>query len=247
MRARDRLGECLHRAGRSIEVLVVLAPDQATLPFISAVRRAALSIMLRWDGRNPKDLIKCIPRLQENRQLGEIVLRLSPQWVESLESTLYGLADSEAPSVSLQMEYARRWSLYEYYVMQRTFRRLIGSGWRVGNTRVYLGEPMCRKAPGTSYCGAGMSKVAIASDGTLYPCHRFVTDRTRAIGTAELGFWPGVLRFWRYRADQNMGCAGCPLVPRCDTGCIWLNLSTNGRMDQTTSAVCEFSKMVHTL
>jgi radical SAM protein with 4Fe4S-binding SPASM domain len=238
---------------RQLQFYLMLPASLPTTALISTASRLRVPVCLKWNGRNQKMLIKNVKGLCARGLLQEVVLLLSPSWIESLDRTLSELARIGAPSVSLQMEYAHPWSLYDYYLLEQTIRRLHESGWRMGSTEVLLGEPMCRKAPGASYCGAGVTKVAIASDGMLYPCHRFVGDRRwrasrqrrRAIGTAALGFWPGVLGLHRYRPEQNEGCHGCSLLSRCDTGCIWHNLHETSRIDKTTSAVCEFTKMLY--
>jgi radical SAM protein with 4Fe4S-binding SPASM domain len=208
-------------------------------------RALEFGVTLRWEGGSPGVTKEPVAELLTHDLLREVVVLLTPERVESLEGRLSSLARMGVPSVSLQMEYARRWSLYEYYLVERMVRRLEEAGWRMGGTSVRLGEPMCRQGRGAMSCGAGVSKVAIASDGTLYPCHRFAADRTRPIGTAGMGFWPGVLALQKCRADQNEGCRGCPLLPRCDACCIWLNLRETGRIVKTTSAVCEFTKMIY--
>jgi len=233
------------------------APHDACLRFIHstmsilsqevrAARRALrFGVTLRWDGGRPDVMKERVAELVSRRLLREVVLLLSPGRIESLGDRLTALAGMGIPSVSLQMEYARRWSLYEYSLIGQIVRRMEEAGWRMGRMIVRLGEPMCRRPRGALSCGAGVTKVAITSDGMLYPCHRFAGDRTRAIGTVGLGYWPGVLALQRYRADQNEECRGCPLLSRCDACCIWLNLRETGRMNRTTSAVCEFSKMLY--
>jgi len=233
------------------------APHDACLRFIHsamsirsqgvrATRRALeFGVTLRWDGGRPDVVKERVAQLVSLRLLREVVLLLSPGRIESLGDRLTALVRMGIPNVSLQMEYARRWSLYEYSLMGQMVRRLEEAGWRMGRTRVRMGEPMCRRPRGARSCGAGVTKVAITSDGMLYPCHRFAGDRTRAIGTVRLGYWPGVLALHRYRGDQNEECRGCPLLSRCDACCIWLNLRETGHMNRTTSAVCEFSKMLY--
>ena len=233
------------------------APHDASLRFIHsamsilsqgvrAARRALeFSVTLRWDGGRPDVMKNRVAELVSRRLLREVVLLLSPGRIESLADRLTALARMGIPNVSLQMEYARRWSLYEYSLIEQRVRQLEETRWRVGETSVRLGEPMCRRPRGALSCGAGVTKVAITSDGMLYPCHRFAWDRTRTIGTVGLGCWPGVLALHRYRADQNEECRGCPLLSRCDACCIWHNLRETGHMNRTTSAVCAFSKMLY--
>jgi radical SAM protein with 4Fe4S-binding SPASM domain len=226
-------------ARQHLEFVLMSAPDPKRL---KAAQRLALPVILQCGARTSRRFFTRPGGLAECGLLREVALRLTPALAESLDAALSLLAGAGAPAVSLQMEYARAWSLYDYHLIAQTVQRLRANAWRIGAMVVRLGDPMCRAARSGDYCGAGVTKVAIGPEGVLYPCHRFIGDRARAIGTAALGFWPGVLRFHRYRPDQNPDCEGCPLIPHCDGGCIRHNLRETGRMDRTTSAVCEFTK-----
>jgi radical SAM protein with 4Fe4S-binding SPASM domain len=260
----DILSEEVRATRRNLEFGLTLPPDLVTRDLLSCAKRLRVPVTLRWDecfspGRPALRYAGLGEKHRRNRTLAgerisslvslgllrEVALVLSPGCVELLDGVLAATASLSVPVVSLQMEYARRWTLYEYYLVEQAVRRLNDSEWRIGRMTVRLGEPMCRRPRGAVSCGAGVTKVAIGSDGTLFPCHRFAGDKKRAIGTAALGFWPGVLGLHRYRADQNVDCRGCPLLPRCDACCIWFNLRETGRMDRTTSAVCEFAKMLY--
>ena len=64
---------------------------------------------------------------------------------------------------------------------------------------------------------------AVAPDGTLYPCHRFVGMEKWALGRLEDG--PDADRckaFWRaYRAATKEACAGCWAYRVCGGPCPW--------------------------
>ena len=72
-------------------------------------------------------------------------------------------------------------------------------------------------------CGACHGAMAVAPDGTLYPCHRFVGMEKWALGRLEDG--PDASRckaFWRaYRAATKETCASCWAYRVCGGPCPW--------------------------
>ena len=72
-------------------------------------------------------------------------------------------------------------------------------------------------------CGACHGAMAVAPDGTLYPCHRFVGMEKWALGRLEDG--PDASRcktFWRaYRASTKEACADCWAYRVCGGPCPW--------------------------
>ena len=122
----------------------------------------------------------------------------------------------------------------------RTFRRCVGDKvipWMVaeraaGRTPIYdpfeeIGEFQGKeshpdKVP-TLRCGACHGAMAVAPDGTLYPCHRFVGMEKWAVGRLAEG--PDKNRckaFWRdYRAATRGACAECWAYRVCGGPCPW--------------------------
>ncbi len=240
LRACDILAHETRAAGRKLQFSLAMSSRQ----MLRGLTNSGLKVSVHWAGGASQSLLRSAADIHASGALSEVVLHTSPARTEALETIFQKLAARGIPGVSVQMEYAQKWSRYEYGVLERVLSGLRRNGWQVGGLRVRMRESMCRKGRANSHCGAGVTKVAVGPDGALYPCHRFVSDRRRIIGTTALGFWPGVLGLHRYNPQQNPDCQGCGLISACDSGCIWLNLRETGRMDKTTSAVCEFTKML---
>jgi len=122
----------------------------------------------------------------------------------------------------------------------RAFRRCVGEKvipWMVseraaGRTPIYdpfdeIGEfqgEECHadKVPGLR-CGACHGAMAVAPDGALYPCHRFVGMEKWSLGRLDRG--PDKERctaFWRdYRAATRKTCASCWAYRICGGPCPW--------------------------
>ena len=84
-------------------------------------------------------------------------------------------------------------------------------------------------------CGACHGAMAVAPDGTLYPCHRFVGMENWALGRLEDG--PDTNRckaFWRdYRAATRKTCAGCWAYRVCGGPCPWEVARADGTFEMT--------------
>lgn len=90
-------------------------------------------------------------------------------------------------------------------------------------------------------CGAGRGYVGIAVDGTIYPCHRFVSHDSFtgafAIGNIDTGFDEAKrMPFLRMKKKLLMGCDiecdACTLYGRCTGGCLAANYAVTGQLAQ---------------
>ncbi len=66
-------------------------------------------------------------------------------------------------------------------------------------------------------CGSGRSMIAVAHDGNIYPCHRFVGTHERRQGNIYDGFVPGV--FEKHMILENEKCAKCFAKYTCGGCC----------------------------
>ena len=91
------------------------------------------------------------------------------------------------------------------------------------------------KVPGLR-CGACHGAMAVAPDGTLYPCHRFVGMDKWALGRLEDG--PDLDRckaFWRSYRDAMKGtCGGCWAYRICGGPCPWEIARADGTFKMIT-------------
>ena len=85
----------------------------------------------------------------------------------------------------------------------------------------------CERAHGDTApalrCGACHGARAVAPDGTVYPCHRFVGMKAWAIGSVENGIDEAKCRdFWlRHRAASKTACESCWAHRICGGPCPW--------------------------
>lgn len=77
------------------------------------------------------------------------------------------------------------------------------------------------RAVGTRKCGACYSMAAVATDGCIYPCHRFVGMRSYSIGTVETGFDHDRIRQFFGAIEEAYGkkCSRCWARTLCGGVC----------------------------
>lgn len=97
-----------------------------------------------------------------------------------------------------------------------------------------------------SVCGAGTSRVAVDTQGNLWPCHRFCnlrSDPAYKLGTLAAGFWNvplfDRLRNYDLAFENRERCATCPAVLGCHHFCLWTNMiEKTGRLLGPMSYTC---------
>ncbi len=91
------------------------------------------------------------------------------------------------------------------------------------------------KVPGLR-CGACHGAMAVAQDGTLYPCHRFVGMEKWALGRLADGPDPDRFKaFWRdYRTAMKGMCGDCWAYRICGGPCPWEIARADGTFRMST-------------
>lgn len=100
----------------------------------------------------------------------------------------------------------------------------------------------------TSRCGLATHGVAVGSDGSIYPCHRFVTRGGPVIGHVLQGWDEPALKAsqeWdvnRMRSESG-SCRDCPVQLRCVGCCLCTNLDVCGDRYVSPRAFCELQRI----
>jgi len=96
-------------------------------------------------------------------------------------------------------------------------------------------------------CGAGKRLVALAVDGTFWPCHRFVhyaraRGEDMTLGSLEGGLDAERSSSYAGRRIEDLAgvvrCVACEIRDLCTYGCIATNYATTGRIDRIPPAAC---------
>jgi uncharacterized protein len=93
-------------------------------------------------------------------------------------------------------------------------------------------------------CGAGTEYVAVAPNGDIYPCHRFVGDEDFLVGNVHRSYSPGKLfdTFNALNVESKPKCRDCWAKYYCSGGCHATAYFANGDLAQPHSMSCELEK-----
>lgn len=100
-------------------------------------------------------------------------------------------------------------------------------------------------------CDAGRTRMAIATDGALYPCARFVspspgTKGLYCLGNVDEGLTESYTRaeVIDNRNERRPACAACELADYCSGGCPAVNLHTSGSIYGLNAISCHSTRML---
>ncbi len=119
--------------------------------------------------------------------------------------------------------------------------------WRPILRRLLDGVPARPRSGELRHCGAGRELVALAVDGTLAPCHRFVFyGRERgddvALGDLDRGVDPARAEpYQALRVEEMQGrtrCVECDLFDLCTFGCVAIGYATTGELHRVPETAC---------
>ncbi|MBS4023421.1 MAG: thioether cross-link-forming SCIFF peptide maturase [Dethiobacter sp.] len=96
----------------------------------------------------------------------------------------------------------------------------------------------------TSGCGAGAAYLAVAPDGSIYPCHQFVGDESFCAGQVAKGINSAVLApFLAVGMEQKEACQKCFARYFCGGGCHAAAWQMNGDLLQPYGLGCELHRI----
>lgn len=93
-------------------------------------------------------------------------------------------------------------------------------------------------------CGAGGEYVAVAPDGTVYPCHQFDGIKSVALGNVFDGINNDELRkkFYYCSVPTKTDCSECWAKYYCSGGCMANSFKFNGDINMPYKPACELMK-----
>lgn len=96
---------------------------------------------------------------------------------------------------------------------------------------------------GARYCGAGCSKIAIDSDGSIYPCQMLIREHFK-LGSIYNNFFTlrDIHQFTDRKVTHIEGCKECQYKYLCGGGCPAVSYYLFGKMDIAPKPVCKYLK-----
>jgi uncharacterized protein len=97
-------------------------------------------------------------------------------------------------------------------------------------------------------CDFGKTKLSVASDGRIFPCVQFISDRPDAanylMGHVDTGLTERRQELIAYNASGRPDCEGCALFGRCANYCGCTNWQNTGDIRTPSALLCEHERML---
>ncbi len=100
-------------------------------------------------------------------------------------------------------------------------------------------------------CNAGQTVLAVAADGDLYPCHRFVGYQGFCVGNVNddqplnANYSKLCQSFKETSVDKNLHCSGCWLQHLCGGSCYVISHLREGDVFKPPARYCQLKKTVY--
>jgi len=137
---------------------------------------------------------------------------------------------------------------YERLAREMLKRRKEGNGFNFFHFMIDLEHGPCLNKRLTG-CGAGTEYLAVAPNGNLYPCHRFLDNENFLLGNVFNDFnfsSPKALALKETFASLSVHskpyCKNCPAKYYCGGGCVANSLEFSGELEGEYKVGCELLK-----
>jgi uncharacterized protein len=207
------------------------------------------------DGRDPSPaLLAALPMLLPHAKLARMTV--TPSNVERLCENVQAIARLGFRSIVFQPAWELEWDTSAIRHWSREHARLVT--WMRGARQAGLALPelpnltgilgrLQRGAPRRA-CGAGVSLCAVATDGSIFPCYRFVFgtdyrlgDVTRGITASEARRELAALEPDDLRPEDGV-CVSCPARDGCTHFCPAFGQERCGDLRAVSAVVCELAR-----
>lgn len=139
----------------------------------------------------------------------------------------------------------------EYYLLYRFLKKKFILGeldyfYSILNENDYFGKILKRVLQGRLYdrrCMAGVKKVSICPDGSIYPCDSFVGMKEMLLGNifdsnADLE------KFSLFNVDKRKPCSDCEIKYICGGDCYYNSYIKGGQISSPDTVFCEIQKYI---
>jgi uncharacterized protein len=207
------------------------------------------------DGRNPTPaLLAALPTLLPHAKLARMTV--TPGNVGRLCENVRAIARLGFRSIVFQPAWELEWDTSAIRHWSREHGRL--TTWMRGARQAGLALPelptlggilgRLRRGAPRRPCGSGVSLCAVATDGSIFPCYRFVFGTDYRLGDVDRGITAGEARRELGALDpddlrpEDGACARCEARDGCTHFCPALGYQRCGDLRAVPAAVCELMR-----
>ena len=186
------------------------------------------------------------------------LMTVNPETVGSFSDSVEYLVGRGFKYIIVSLNYAGAWNDDHIKVIKKQYQQIakLYEKWILQEKKFYFSPFEMKLASHISQdnmecyqCDFAQKQIAIAHDGTIYPCVQFVQDgisnRAYSIGSITDGIEKGMQKqLYEESKEQTAVCLECYYNSRCNNKCSCLNWQTTGTLNQISPVVCETERVL---
>ena len=211
------------------------------------------------DGNPTFDIIETkIDLLLKHQPYAKALMTVSPETVIHFSDSVEYLIGRGFKYLIVSLNYAGEWNDTHIKKIKKQYKRIakLYEKWILQEKKFYFSPFEMKLASHISQdnmecyqCDFAQKQIAIANDGTIYPCVQFVQDgisnRAYSIGSITTGIEKQMqYQLAEESKQQTALCSECDYKARCNNKCSCLNWQTTGSINKISPVVCETERVL---
>lgn len=211
------------------------------------------------DGKSTFEIIADkIDLLLEHQPYAKALMTVSPETACYFSDSVEYLLGRGFKYIIVSLNYAGAWDDNHIKEIKKQYQKIakLYEKWIMQEKKFYFSPFEMKLASHISQdnmecyqCDFGQKQIAIAHDGTIYPCVQFVQDgisnKAYSIGSISAGIEMGIQnQLYKDSKQQTALCLKCDYNARCNNKCSCLNWQTTGTLNQISPVVCETERVL---
>jgi len=211
------------------------------------------------DGKSTFEIVADkIDLLLKHQPYAKALMTVNPETVNHFSDSVEFLVGRGFKYIIVSLNYAGAWNDDHIKEIKKQYQKIakLYEKWILQEKKFYFSPFEMKLASHISQdnmecyqCDFAQKQIAIAHDGTIYPCVQFVQDgisnRAYSIGSITTGIEMGMQKkLYDDSKEQTALCSECDYNTRCNNKCTCLNWQTTGTLNQISPVVCETERVL---
>jgi len=211
------------------------------------------------DGKPTFEIIaNKIDLLLKHQPYAKALMTVNPETVGYFSDSVEYLVGRGFKYIIVSLNYAGAWNDDHIREIKKQYQKIakLYEKWILQEKKFYFSPFEMKLASHISQdnmecyqCDFAQKQIAIAHDGTIYPCVQFVQDgisnRAYSIGSITAGIEMEMQKkLYDDSKEQTALCSECDYNARCNNKCSCLNWQTTGTLNQISPVVCETERVL---